>query len=150
MGPLSGSPTSEAQVPASDGGPSPSRALSPAATFISKLSKIVDGLHPIPVINMRRKKKSPPSEAPRHSRRIAGLGVTCPEVCAPHLKKKVMRALDMDIAEEREKISQHILDEYAKKFNHPVSSDHTKDMAALFWLVPPDDDSVGWVDCVSG
>ena len=56
----------------------------------------------------------PPSEAPRRSRRLAGMGVEKPEVCPVHLKKRVMRALDLDVDDDREHLSQQLLDDYAQ------------------------------------
>jgi hypothetical protein len=48
-----------------------------------------------------------------------------------------MRALDMDVVEEREQISQQILDDYARRFKQPLPSSHTKALAALFgWALP--------------
>ena len=80
--------------------PSPS---SPATEFIKKLSKSPGGLLPIPHISKRRKKRmEPPSMGPRRSRRIAGFPVAPAEVCPPHLKKRVMRALDLNIEDGSE------------------------------------------------
>lgn len=54
----------------------------------------------------RRKKKTLPlSEAPRCSRSLAGMGADVPEVCPVHLMKRVMRALDLEVEEEREQLS---------------------------------------------
>jgi hypothetical protein len=61
---------------------------SPASVFILKLSQTPNGLLPIPHISKRRKRNMPPpSEAPRRSQRLAGMGVEKPEVCPVHLKK---------------------------------------------------------------
>jgi len=59
----------------------------------------------------------PPSEAPRRSHRIAGMGVERQEVCPPYLKKKVMRALDMDMQLDREQFDQKVLEDYAQGFD---------------------------------
>jgi ribosomal protein L13E len=92
---------------------------------------------PIPHINKRRKKKlEPPSREPHRSHRIAGFPADSAEVCPTHLKKRVMRALDMNVDEEREHISQEVLDDYAQRFKHPLTSSHTKALAALFgWIL---------------
>lgn len=131
----------ENQTPMEDQQP-PSQLLTPAAVFIAKLSKTAGGLLPAPHISKRRKKPRPtPSEAPRRSRRLAGLGVLSPEVCPPHLKKKVMRALDMDVADDshgRVLLDQKVLDEYARRFRHSPAS-HVAALAAIFGLTPPED-----------
>ena len=118
--------------------------LSPAAAFISKLSKTPRGLLPTPHINKRRKNLRPPqSEAPRRSRRVAGLAPQAPEICPVHLKKRVMRALDLnvgDTTQDKEQLSQDLLDEYAKRFSQSSGS-HVKALAALFGLTPPEEDS---------
>jgi len=97
------------------------------------------GLLPIPHINKRRgrKKLEPPNREPRRSRRIAGIPADYDEVCPPHLKKRVMRALDMIVGDEREQISQEALADYIQHFKHPLSASHTKALAALFgWDIP--------------
>jgi len=126
-----------ARVPAEAAGLS-----SPAAEFIRKLSRTQGGILPIPHVNKRRKKKTtlPPSEAPRRSRRLAGLGADVNEVCPMHLKKRVMRALDLDVEEEREQLSQQILEDYAQRFQSFLADPHTRALAALFGWTPPDDD----------
>jgi hypothetical protein len=50
-----------------------------------------------------------------------------------------MRALDFDLEDEREQLSQHILDEYAQRFQQPLSALHIKALAALFGWLSPDD-----------
>jgi hypothetical protein len=118
----------------------PSSPASPASQFISRLAKLPGRLLPIPCINKRRRKRIlPPSKAPRRSRRLAGLGVLDAEACPGHLKKQVIRALDFDLEEEREQVSQHILEEYAQRFQQPLSPLHIKALAALFGWLPPDD-----------
>jgi len=126
-----------ARVPAEAAGLS-----SPAAEFTRKLSRTPGGILPIPHVNKRRKKKTPlpPSEAPRRSRRLAGLGADVNEVCPMHLKKRVMRALDLDVEEEREQLSQQILEDYAQRFQSFLADPHTRALAALFGWTPPDDD----------
>jgi len=100
-------------------------------------------------INKRRKNMLlPPSEAPRRSRRIAGMGVERQEVCPPYLKKKVMRALDMDVQLDREQFDQKVLEDYAQRFRHPLPSSHSRALAALFGWAHPDDDALGkLVEC---
>lgn len=61
----------------------------------------------------------PPSEVPCHSSRIAGMGVESHEACPAHLKKMVMRALDMDVQLDREQLDQKILEDYAFDFVNP-------------------------------
>ena len=79
----------------------------------------------------------PPSMGPRRSRRIAGFPVAPAEVCPPHLKKRVMRALDLNIEDDREQISPHTLEDYAQRLKHPLTSAHTMALAALFgWNIP--------------
>jgi hypothetical protein len=86
---------------------------------------------PIPHINKRRRKVlQPPSEAPHRSRRLAGLAAMNPEVCPPHLKKRVTRALDLEVDDEKEHIDENILEEYANSFRQPRASSHTR---ALFF-----------------
>lgn len=78
-----------------------------------------------------------PSLEPRRSRRIAGFPAVTLEVCPSHLKKRVMRALDMNVDEDREQFCQQTLDEYARHFRQPLPSSHTKALAALFgWAFP--------------
>jgi hypothetical protein len=50
-----------------------------------------------------------------------------------------MRALDFDLEEEREQLNQHILKEYAQRFQQPLSPLHIKALAALFGWLSPDD-----------
>ena len=119
-----------------------SEPASPATEFINKLSKKPGALLPLPHINKRRKKMlQPPSEAPRRSRRIAGLDAVIPEVCPVHLKKRVMRALDLEVDDEKEQIDQRVLDEYVKSFRQPQATPHTRALAALFGWTPPEDDT---------
>ena len=114
---------------------------SPAAEFIRRLSKTPGGILPIPHVNKRRKKTTlSPSEAPRRSRRLAGLGADVNVVCPVHLKKRVMRALDLDVNEEREQLNQQILDDYAQRFQSFLADPHTRALAALFGWTPPEDD----------
>lgn len=114
---------------------------SPAADFISKLSKTPGGMLPFPAINKRRKKTRPsPGVVVRRSRRAAKLPPLGAEECLPHLKKKVMRALDMDVPEEqpeRVQFDQEILEEYARRFRHPHAT-QVQAVAALFGLIPPE------------
>jgi hypothetical protein len=107
--------------------------------FILKLSKTPNGLLPIPYISKRRKKLvPPPSEGPRRSRWIAGMDVEKPEVCPTHLKKRVMRALDLNVEEERE----HLDHDYAQRFCQHAISSHTRALAALFGWAPTEEDYV--------
>jgi len=123
---------------------------SPATAFLLKLTKSPSGLLPIPRISKRRKKLAPPpSDAPRRNRRIAGLDAEKPEVCPIHLKKRVMRALDLDVEEDRIQLDQNLLDEYAKRFSQHVSSSYTRALAALFGWAPTEEDYVvGPVECL--
>jgi len=87
--------------------------------------------------------------AGRRSRRLAGLGVDTAEVCPVHLKKKVMRALDLDVEDEKEVLSQKILEEYAQRFCHGLAHPHSRALAAPFGWTPPEDDlAVGPVECL--
>jgi len=132
-------------------GPAPAlQPQSPDTVFITKLTKTPGGLLPIPNISKRRKKTLPPSsEAPRRSRRLPGLGVKSPEVCSAHLKKQVMRALDLEAREEREQLDQQTLEDYAHCFRHPLSHSHTRALAALFcWTPPVDDYAAEVVECL--
>ena len=128
-----------------------SEPCSPATEFIRFLSKTPGGILPIPHVNKRRKKKGmPPSQAPRRSRRLAGLGTDMPEVCPIHLKKQVMRALDLNIEEEREQLSQQILEEYAQRFRMFLAHPHTRALASLFGWTPPEGDlAVELVECLT-
>jgi len=109
-----------------------------ATEFVKALTKILGGIMPIPHVNKQRKKKlEPPSKEPRWSHRIAGFPATTSEVCPSHLKKQVMRALNMNVDEERERISQQALDDYAQRFKQPMPTSHIKALAALFgWALP--------------
>lgn len=54
-----------------------------------------------------------------------------------------MRALDLnvgDTTQDKEQLSQDVLDEYAKRFSQSSGS-HVKALAALFGLTPPEEDS---------
>ena len=127
---------------------SPSQPLSPATAFILKMAKTPNGLLPIPHISKRRK-KPPPSEAPRRSRRIAGLGVDQPKACPTHLMKRVMRALDLDVDDEKGQLDQQLLEDYAQRFRQHVTPSHTRALAALFGWAPTEEDFVvGPVECV--
>ena len=54
----------------------------------------------------------------------------------------------MDVEEEREQISQQILDDYARRFKQPLPSSHTKALAALFgWALPEADYATDLVEC---
>jgi mannosylglycoprotein endo-beta-mannosidase len=53
-----------------------------------------------------------------------------------------MRAIEIDLEEEREQLGQHNLEEYAQRFQQPLSALHIKALAALFGWLPPDDVSV--------
>jgi hypothetical protein len=58
-------------------------------------------------------------------------------------------ALDFDLEEEREQLSQHILKEYAQRFQQPLSPLHIRALAALFgWLSPDDVPIEEPVECV--
>ena len=127
---------------------SPSQPLSPATAFILKMAKTPNGLLPIPHISKRRK-KPPPSEAPRRSRQIAGLGVDQPKACPTHLMKRVMRALDLDVDDEKGQLDQQLLEDYAQRFRQHVTPSHTRALAALFGWAPTEEDFVvGPVECV--
>lgn len=131
------------------GATSPSQPLSPTTAFIQKIAKSPNGLLPIPHISKRRKKKiPPPSEAPRRSRRIAGLGAEKPMACPTHLLKRLMRALDLEVDDEKVQLDQQLLDDYARRFSQHVTPSHTRALAALFGRTPTEDDfAVGMVDC---
>lgn len=135
--------------PAAAPAPPPSSPPSPATKFIKMLSKTPGGILPIPNICKRRKKKlEPPSMGPRRSCRIAGFPTTPAEVCPLHLKKRVMRALDLNFEEEREQISPQMLEDYAQRFKHPLSSVHTMALAALFgWNLPDAAPGTELVEC---
>jgi hypothetical protein len=48
-----------------------------------------------------------------------------------------MRALDMNVDEERDLLSQQVLDDYAHRFKQPLPASHIKALAALFgWALP--------------
>ena len=116
---------------------------SPAKAFLLKIAKSPNGLLPIPHINKRRKKPSaPPSEAPRRSRRIAGMQVEKVEDCPKHLKKCIMRALDLNVDEDKETLGQQLLDEYAQHFRQHITPSHTRALAALFGWAPTEEDFV--------
>jgi hypothetical protein len=113
--------------------PSPSEAR---AAFLGRLTRRVDGLLPMSVINKRRCKSQLSGATPRRSRRIAGAGVEfILDDLGRRTKKKAMRALD--ILDETEGISQQAQDDYAKLFRHPLSDSHVQALAALFnWSLP--------------
>jgi hypothetical protein len=128
---------------------SPTAPASPASEFVKTLTKFPGGILPIPHVNKRRKKRrEPPSREPRRSHRIAGYPATMSEVCPSHLKKQVMCALDMNVNDEREHISQQVLDEYAQCFKQPLPASHTKALVALFgWALPEADPAADLVEC---
>jgi hypothetical protein len=67
-----------------------------------------------------------------------------------HLKKQVMRALDLNVDEEREHISQQALDEYVHCFKQPLPTSHTKALAALFgWALPEAVSAADLVECIA-
>jgi hypothetical protein len=43
-----------------------------------------------------------------------------------------MRALDLNVEDEREQFSPQMLEDYAQLFKHPLTSAHTLALAALF------------------
>lgn len=128
----------------------PSTPPSPASEFVQDLSKVPGGILPIPKVDKRRRKKlEPPSRQPRCSLRIAGLPVPSPDECPPHLLKQVMRALDLNIEEERERISQQALDEYAQCFKQPMPASHTMALATLFGWSLPDAACADDLECIA-
>ena len=61
-----------------------------------------------------------------------------------------MRALDLNIEEEREQLSQQILEEYAQRFRMFLAHPHTRALAALFGWTPPERDlAVELVECLT-
>jgi len=52
-------------------------------------------------------------------------------------EERVMRALDMDVEDEREHLSQQILEDYAQRFRSFLADPHTRALAALFGWTPP-------------
>jgi hypothetical protein len=59
-----------------------------------------------------------------------------------------MRALDLNFEEEREQISPQMLEDYAQRFKHPLSSVHTMALAALFgWNLPDAAPGTELVEC---
>lgn len=119
-------PSSRAGAEVGETSASTSQPLSPAMAFILKLSKTPSALLPIPHISKGRNKVFPPPiDAPRRSRRIAGMDVEKPEVCPTHLKKRVMRALDLNVQDEKEHLDQQLLDDYAQRFCQHLMSSHS-------------------------
>jgi hypothetical protein len=70
------------------------------------------------------------------------MDVEKPEVCPTHLKKRVIRALDLNVEEDREHLDQQLLDDYAQRFRQHVISSHTRALAALFGWAPTEEDYV--------
>jgi len=79
----------------------------------------------------------PPSMGPRRSRRIAGFPAAPAEVCPPHLKKRVMRALDLNIEDDSEQISPHTLEDYAQRFQAPPDVRTHNGPCGSLWMEPP-------------
>ena len=78
-----------------------------------------------------------------------GFPATTSEVCPSHLKKQVMRALDLNVDDERAQISQQALDEYVQCFKQPMPTSHSKALAALFgWALPEAVSAADLVECI--
>jgi len=111
-------------------GPAPS----PAADFISKVSKPVEVLVPVPAVQKRRAKTAGPISLPRRSRRIAKLPPESDRASASLVCRK------LGLTEEDGRISDEALYRYTKSYNHLLGQDHLAAVAALFgWEVPPED-----------
>ena len=77
------------------------------------------------------------------------MDVETPEICPTHLKKHVMRALDMNVEDDKQHLDQQLLDDYAQRFCQHVTSSHTRALAALFGWAPIEEDyAVGPVECL--
>lgn len=60
-----------------------------------------------------------------------------------------MRALDLNVDEDREQISQQALDDYVQCFRQPMPASHTKALAALFgWTLPEAVSAADLVECM--
>jgi len=106
----------------------------PAAEFISKVSKPVEALVPAPVVRKRRAKTAGPVSLPRRSRRIAKLPPETDRVSASTVCRK------LGLTDEEGRISDEALDRYTKFYNHLLGQDHLAALSALFgWEVPPED-----------
>jgi hypothetical protein len=61
-----------------------------------------------------------------------------------------MHALDLDVDDEREHISQQVLEEYVQCFKQSLPTSHTKALAALFgWALPEAVSAANLVDCIA-
>lgn len=115
----------------------PAHPQTPAVDFIRKLTRTPGGLLPVPRICKRRKEQAPPlCEDLRRSRQVAGLEAEKIKVCPIHLKKNVMRALDLEVDDGKEVRDQQLIDEYTKRFGQHLIPAHTRAMAALFGWTP--------------
>ena len=64
-------------------------------------------------------------------------------------EKRVMRALYMNVEDEKEHLDQQLLDDYAQHFCQHVTSSHMRALAALFgWAPIVEDYVVGPVECL--
>lgn len=122
-------------------------AAAPQDQFISRITKAVGTLLPVPTINKRRPKSRPQGSPPRRSRRVAGLAA---EPIQPLMrsKKTVMRSLGFGSAQER--VQPDDQDKYAKLFSQPLSETHIRALAALFgWSVPEFSLGCGSPECAA-
>lgn len=112
----------------------PSTLAAPQRQFISRISKAVGTLLPVPKIDKRRKKTVPSDSPPRRSRRIAGLGMEPAQAALPRAKRTVMQSLGINNPQER--LQQEDQEKYAKLFTQLLSAFHIQALASLFgWAV---------------
>lgn len=102
----------------------------------------------MPHVQKRRKKTLLLGTTPRRSRRIAGVDVESPVVVAEKPKRRVMRTLGI-VDDDRVRVDQRALDNYAKLFRQSLSRGHIQTLAAHFGWVPPPD-AVGDLSVAKG
>jgi hypothetical protein len=108
--------------------------------FVNDICRRPSGIVLVPE-NITQRQQPPPSTsvlAPRRSRQVAGIGVEFHmQDLGSRSTKKDMRTLQ--IITEYEGISQEAIEEYKKRFTHPLSQCHIEAVSALFgWNTPLD------------
>ena len=104
-----------------------------AEEFLSKITKKVEALVPVPNIPKRRAKTAGPVSMPRRSRRIAKLPPETDTAAASIVCRK------LGFANEEGRITVDALERYAKFYHDLLGRDHVAALSALFgWDVPPE------------
>jgi hypothetical protein len=113
----------------------------PAASFINRMTKRLDGVGIRPPQVSKRRVKSLPPGTTRRSHRIAGFGVEQqqrPIQGSLRSKKALMATLG------ETSLSAEALDKYAAMFSNPLTTAQVKALADLFgWSLPDEHDVLG-------